>query len=318
MINTYIITGFLGAGKTTFLNFLLKQHQSQANIVIENEFGKVNIDSLLITEKIDQVVELTSGCICCSLNNELVESLAKINKLPSKPNNLFIETTGIADAGNIISILKSPIFIDNFNLKHVFCIVDSESIEDRLVDTLEAGKQIAVSNIVVINKTGLVGKDYVKKLIPLIKNVNPFANVFESEDGTIDYKHIETTNLYSDHQLPELISIPIAEHKINTVMFKTTEKFDLKKLDYALTVNFMLYPHQLFRIKGFVVTNNDDEIYCIQSAGTNITYSSASKNQYLNNNESVLIFIGRGLKTETINRILKATLLLKETTTTHE
>ena len=174
MINTFIITGFLGAGKTTFLNFLLKQHASQSNIVIENEFGKANIDSLLIDEKIDQIVELTSGCICCSLNNELVDSLAKLNKLAKKPDNLFIETTGIADAGNIISILKSPLFEEKFKLINVICIVDAETIEDRLVDTLEAGKQIAVSNLILINKTNLVNKDYLKKLKEKVFHVNGY------------------------------------------------------------------------------------------------------------------------------------------------
>jgi G3E family GTPase len=312
MINTFIITGFLGAGKTTFLNFLLKQHASQSNIVIENEFGKANIDSLLIDEKIDQIVELTSGCICCTLNNELVDSLAKLNKLAKKPDNLFIETTGIADAGNIISILKSPLFEEKFKLINVICIADAETIEDRLVDTLEAGKQIAVSNLILINKTNLVNKDYLKKLVPLIKNVNPFAKVFESADGSVDFKQIETMNLYSDHHLPELTTTPVTEHKINTVMFKTTEKFDLKKLDYALTVNFMLYPHQLFRLKGFIASNQDQKIYCVQSAGSNITYNVASNNPNINKNESILIFIGRGLKTETINRILNPTLIIKE------
>jgi G3E family GTPase len=74
----------------------------------------------------------------------------------------------------------------------------------------------------------------------------------------------------------------------------------------------MLYPHQLFRLKGFIASNQDQKIYCVQSAGSNITYNVASNNPNINKNESILIFIGRGLKTETINRILNPTLIIKE------
>jgi len=150
MINLYIITGFLGAGKTTFLNHYLKHHATSKNLVIENEFGKVNIDSRLITEKIDEVVELTNGCICCSLDNELVEVLAKIIKNNDKPDNVFIETTGIADTGNIIGIIKSPEVKKYFDFKSSICIVDAENIEDRLLETFETAKQITVSDIIIV------------------------------------------------------------------------------------------------------------------------------------------------------------------------
>jgi len=98
MINLYVITGFLGAGKTKFLNHYLKHHATSKNLVIENEFRKVNIDSRLITEKIDEVVELTNGCICCSLDNELVEVLPSIKKL--KVKDTITEITLLTDYDN--------------------------------------------------------------------------------------------------------------------------------------------------------------------------------------------------------------------------
>jgi len=91
-INTYIITGFLGSGKTTLLNELIKLIPEQVGI-IENEFGKINIDSSLIEKKYDQLFELTNGCLCCSLNGELVTTLHEIIKSEAPIKNLFIETT---------------------------------------------------------------------------------------------------------------------------------------------------------------------------------------------------------------------------------
>jgi G3E family GTPase len=311
MINTYIITGFLGAGKTTFLNHFLKYHSAENNLVIENEFGKVNIDAKLITEKIYQIIELTSGCICCSLDNELIEVLAKIIHSENKPCNVFIETTGIADAGNIIGMIKSPEIEKHFCLKHTICIVDAENIEDRLAETFEAGKQLSVSDIVVINKLNNVAEHYGKKVKGVVKEINPLATIFKSYDGTIDLSEFARAPNCDDFVVPKA-TIDITkktEHKINTVLFETKELLDFEKLVYALHVNFTLYPHQLFRLKGFVRTNRDNNTYLVQSTGKFLSFVPMKLEDSMIKDSSILVFIGLQLKTETITRILRPSII---------
>ncbi|NLR82196.1 CobW family GTP-binding protein [Chitinophaga eiseniae] len=147
-IKAYIITGFLGAGKTTILNSLLQQFTGSRNIVIENEVGKVNIDASLIEAKVDQLYELTSGCICCSLDNDLLEVLGNIPVQEQRPDHVFIETTGIADAGNIIGMFHLPDVQRHYKLENTVCVVDAENIFERLQQAPETGKQVAAADVI--------------------------------------------------------------------------------------------------------------------------------------------------------------------------
>jgi G3E family GTPase len=305
MINIYIITGFLGSGKTTFLNHFLKHHSNSKNLVIENEFGRVNIDTRLITEKIDEVVELTNGCMCCSIDNELIEVLAHIIKKENKPNNVFIETTGIADTGNIIGMIKSPEIKKHFNYKASICIVDAENIEDRLSETFETAKQITVSDILIVNKLNSVATHYFSNIQLILKQINPFGKILKSLDGSVDFNDLEILINNNEFKIPLTIGDTSLKtsHKINTVYFETNDSFNLGELTYALHVNFMLYPHQLFRLKGFVNTSPNNIRYLVQSTGKHMVFTPVTNEG--NNIKSELVFIGLQLKTETIKRILR-------------
>lgn len=312
MTKIYIITGFLGAGKTTFLNHFLKHHSASKNLVIENEFGKANIDTRLITEKIDEIVELTNGCICCSLDNELIDVLAKVIKKDNKPNHIFIETTGIADTGNIISLLKSEDLKPYFDYKGSICLIDAENIIDRLKETFETGRQIAVSDVIIINKLNNITITNLEKIKEQIKDINPFANQFDSFDGSIKFTLMENYLNDNEFKIPSHLKTTRQQnaHKINSVYFETHNSFDFGELTYALHVNFLLYPHQLFRLKGFVNTNINKQRYLIQSTGKHISITPVENKE--RNMKSELIFIGLQLKTETIQRILRPAIVEKE------
>lgn len=304
MINIYVITGFLGSGKTTFLNHFLK-YRSGSSIVIENEFGKVNIDAALITEKIDDVVELTNGCMCCSLDNELIEVLARIMKKENKPDHVFIETTGIADTGNIIGMIKSPEIKKYFNFKASICIVDAENVEDRLSETPETAKQIAVSDVLVVNKLSSVAPHYFPHIESVLKQINPFGKILRSFDGSIDFGGLDMMLANHEFQMPSGAATTASHtaHKINTVYFETYDSFNFGELKYALHVNFMLYPHQLFRLKGFVNISPDRIRYLVQSTGKHMVFTPVANTG--NAAKSELVFIGLQLKSETITRILR-------------
>ncbi|MEM7574027.1 MAG: CobW family GTP-binding protein [Bacteroidota bacterium] len=145
-----LITGFLGAGKTTFLNHLIRDRSSESRIlVIENEVGKCNVDGALVESGVEEVVELTAGCLCCSLSTELLEALELVSTKQDKFDRLVIETTGVADPGSIVQVfLTDPTVRRFFELDQVICVVDAGLVEDWLEETEEALRQTVRTNCV--------------------------------------------------------------------------------------------------------------------------------------------------------------------------
>ena len=129
-----IVTGFLGAGKTTFINHLLKQNNDVKIGIIENEFGDVSIDAWLLADyQPESIIELNNGCICCSIFNEFSLTLQELVKKNDHLEQLIIETTGIADPGPIIE----PFFRDAdmkriFELSGTICLVDAANFQEEI------------------------------------------------------------------------------------------------------------------------------------------------------------------------------------------
>ena len=308
-VNVFILTGFLGAGKTTLLNQLLNQFEGKRNVVIENEFGKVNIDAQLITNKFEMVYELTNGCICCSLDEELYDALTEVGQKKEEIDNLFIETTGIADVGNIATIFKVIQVAKVFDLKKIICVVDSESIEDVMTEAIEPQRQLIASDCILLNKTQLVSSDYLDKLEATIQSINPFARIIRNEELNKDI-------LFEENANEKVILSPEINkenaHKINNVLYESNDLFDYGALLHVLNTTLLLYYHQIFRIKGFVKCinyqsdNKIEKIYEVQSTGKSPMITLVEKDNFEKNQ---LVFIGRSLKTDSITRILRGAVI---------
>ncbi|MFN3589067.1 MAG: CobW family GTP-binding protein, partial [Spirosomataceae bacterium] len=174
-----IITGFLGAGKTTFLNALLAHLSTQKLAIIENEFGKENIDSELIIGNTEKVMTLTQGCICCTLNEDFYTLLNEIHKKDKELNGLIIETTGIADPSGILTpFLITPALRGAFPVARVICLVDASLITQQLQETEEAITQISYSNHILLVKTDVVSPAVVKELQQMLAEINPTAHIW--------------------------------------------------------------------------------------------------------------------------------------------
>ncbi|MEZ2440171.1 GTP-binding protein [Chitinophaga sp. RCC_12] len=301
-IKVYILTGFLGAGKTTVLNSLLRQFTGYNNIVIENEFGKVNIDAGLITEKIDQLYELTSGCICCSLDNDLLEVLGNILQKEERPDHVFIETTGIADVGNIIGMFHMPDVQRHYALASTVCVVDAENIFERLQQVPEAGKQLSCADVIIINKIKQLAVPQLIYLSQQLEQMNPLAFITTSEDGSVALKELQ----FPEKPVGAAVSAvaPVKHpHKVNTVLFESPEAFDLNMLVFVLDFHFNAYPDQLYRIKGYIRVKDTPEKMLVQSTGKYLHIQPAGE-WGTATPSSTLVFIGKELKTPTIHRIL--------------
>ncbi|MEM6765743.1 MAG: GTP-binding protein, partial [Bacteroidota bacterium] len=152
-IPVHLITGFLGSGKTTFLNYFIRERLPERILVIENECGDVNVDGAMILDGVEEVLELSAGCLCCSLADGLLDLLALTVEKREQYDRLVIETTGIADPSSIIQVfLSHPMVEKVFELEQVICLADAEFLTDWLEEAEEALRQLSFADVILLNK----------------------------------------------------------------------------------------------------------------------------------------------------------------------
>lgn len=183
-----IVTGFLGAGKTTLLNRLLKDPLLDSTAVIINEFGDVSIDHLLVEQSSDGIIELADGCLCCTVRGELVDTLADLldriqtgRIAPLK--RIVIETTGLADPIPVLqSLMAHPVLVQALRLDGVICLVDAVNGSSTLDAHVEAVRQVAVADRIVVTKED-VAVDDVSLLRERLRGLNPGARLLAAADA---------------------------------------------------------------------------------------------------------------------------------------
>ncbi len=182
-----ILTGFLGAGKSTLLNRLLKDPEMKDAAVIINEFGEVGIDHLLVEASNDAVVELSDGCLCCTVRGELVDTLAELidgmqtGKI--KPlSRVVIETTGLADPAPVMqSVMGHPAVAQHFDLDGVVTVVDAVNGFSTIDAYPEAYKQVAVADRLILTKKTLADEATISALTQRLRSLNPRAPITDGD-----------------------------------------------------------------------------------------------------------------------------------------
>jgi G3E family GTPase len=191
-----IITGFLGGGKTTLLNHLVKQPGMQSTAVVINEFGQVGIDHLLVETSTELMVELNNGCICCTIRGDLADKLGSLamwlstGRIPPV-ERVVVETTGLADPAPIMhTLMVEPDLLARYRLDRLITVVDAVGGASALVRFAEARKQIAVADVLVVSKTDLVlapaDRDAYAEFKARVRSLNPRAPMHEVRHGRID------------------------------------------------------------------------------------------------------------------------------------
>ena len=201
-----VITGFLGSGKTTLLSSILKKKEMQKTAVIINEFGEIGLDHALIEHTDENIVELQSGCICCTIQGDLNKTLIDLfdkmmNGKVSSFNRILIETTGLANPVPIIHTLMSSIeLIRIYSLDGVITVVDSINGEKTLDLHEESLKQLALAEKIILSKTDIVDKDEIKSLVHRIKEINPVSQIIFSKFGNIPLEEIFGLGAYDPYK----------------------------------------------------------------------------------------------------------------------
>ncbi|WP_019991303.1 CobW family GTP-binding protein [Rudanella lutea] len=327
-----ILTGFLGSGKTTLLNALLNEQVGRRFALVENEFGEEGIDGELIVRPDVDITELSNGCLCCTLSNNLLDVLDALSQRQDSFDELIIETTGIADPANIaVPFMMVPAVQQAFTIKRVICLVDAELIEDQLRDTEEAIGQISFADVILINKTDRVSPDYLARLRTTLHEINPLAEVLVGHKDDYPIKALlavvrdvaETTgiarltptrpNLPGAQSIPEpqahsTEASPKAHHhrhsNLVSVSFRFTKSLDLTRLYHRLTTLLLFHGKDLYRIKGVIYDRSRAERWIVQSVGQTLTLVDGAPWQTEDDRLSRLVFIGRGLKTAELETML--------------
>jgi G3E family GTPase len=186
-----VITGFLGSGKTTLLNHLLRDPGMADTAVVINEFGEVAIDHLLVETALENTLVLQSGCICCTVRGDLVDTLRDLDGKQARGeipgfSRVAIETTGLADPAPILHTLATePLVANLFTLRTVVTTVDAVNGVGQLDSFPEPVKQAALADVILITKTDLVDRAVVDMLKARLRQLNPSAEMLETVHGNI-------------------------------------------------------------------------------------------------------------------------------------
>jgi len=278
-----LLTGFLGTGKTTLLNKLLNHSGMKDTAVVINELGEAGLDHILAnnlskhveSEQIaDNTVLLNSGCLCCTLTNEMADTLRDLffkRALGGIPEfkRLVIETTGMADPGPIMgNLLNEPVINSTYRLDAVVVTVDAIYGLQQIADRIEAKKQTAVADILLITKCDLATKDQLEALSTKLSELNPGATQYQITHGVIDPQAIINVGLFNTERQAQPQkwlraptrsmamrgTLPQKVHDDEIVSFtvsmpKPLTWTQLKPVLDWLTEN---YSEQLLRLKGII------------------------------------------------------------------
>ncbi|UXX78807.1 GTP-binding protein [Reichenbachiella carrageenanivorans] len=309
----HIITSFLGAGKTTFLNHFIKERLPERIFVIENECGATNVDGALIMDGTEEIVELTSGCLCCSLADGLLDILQDVYNRRDEYDRLVIETTGIADPSSIVQVfLENPAVEKAFSFQQVICLVDAGLVVEWLDEAEEALRQIAIADVLLVNKIDQIAEGKLHQVLATLNGINPQAKsytgydgIFPIEDilqmGTINPEAIEAvTNTQGHHHFQHGET---NNHKISTFTLDFSHPLDLNELQLDLNRIIHLYRHQVYRVKGVIAIPHYPNRVILQSVRSTFVATDGTPWEDENNREGRLVFIGRGLKKEAFEKM---------------
>lgn len=296
-----IITGFLGSGKTTLINQILHNKHKLKVAVLVNEFGDINIDSQLLVDINDNMLELSNGCICCTINEGLVDAVYQILERDEKIDYLIIETTGLANPLPIMLTFLGTELKDLTYLDSVLTLVDCENFTPDHFDSEAALKQVAYGDIILLNKTDLVSQDRVDYLESYIRTINNGAKVLRSEYSQIPLYLILDVNLSklqpypledNDNYQHELQKIP-KNHLINdgftSISFRSERPFSALKFQQ----NFLeKLPENIFRAKGILWFQESESKHIFQLSGKRY---DIQVDEWSTNPTNQLVLIGRNL-----------------------
>jgi G3E family GTPase len=226
----YLITGFLGAGKTTFLNRIIERFPKDRKMtLLVNEFGEIGVDGTLVEGEDIDMMEISKGSIfCVCVKTDFIKGLYELST-SVEPDVLLIESTGVANPSDLKKDLKLPIFNDRFVFKEQFCVIDAAHFLDAYQVYASLEKQIASSTTFIINKVDLVGTEAIEEIKKVVGQFHPDPQFFETTYANTPLDRFFDLNLAPDlNELAKEASPPMTEEELDRFLEDMLDSPDLE------------------------------------------------------------------------------------------
>ncbi|MDD3893912.1 MAG: GTP-binding protein [Syntrophomonadaceae bacterium] len=304
MIKVDVVSGFLGAGKTTLIRMLLKAYENERVVLIENEFGEIGIDGELVERDGFDVFEISNGCICCIMKKDFVQVLSRVIE-EFKPERIIIEPTGISILSEIIEILRRPEFASLCIINSLLTVVDSVNY---LVQYDTFGEffedQITNATMLILSKSQLKDEEQIREITESLRQYNKEADIVTKPWSSFGHDEIKGL-LKSDTLLSDFGDIlhteykPCSENEFDTLAIKTSREYTVEELEQVL--NRLNAPEfgQVLRGKGFL-KGTASYLEFSYTNGQFIVYQSKFKSS------GRLCLIGKNLNEKEIRSLFKA------------
>ncbi|MGB3420534.1 MAG: GTP-binding protein [Dolichospermum sp.] len=327
-----IITGFLGSGKTTLLNHILTNQQGVKTAVLVNEFGEIGIDNELIVSTDQNMVELSNGCICCTINNDLVDAVYKVLAREEKLDYLVVETTGLADPLPVAMTFLGSELRDLTRLDSIITVVDAANYSLDLFNSEAALSQITYGDVILLNKTDLVDETTLQELEKKINNIKEGSRIirttksqvplplilsvglFESDKYFDDHTKEHDDHSHCEHEHDDHSSCEHEHHEhhehhhhhdhsnhlendgFTSISFQSDKPFSIRRFQYFLDNQL---PTNVFRAKGIMWFEESPQRHIFHLCGKRFTIDDDQwKNE--NKKQNQLVLIGQNLDSETL------------------
>jgi len=324
-----VITGFLGSGKTTLLNALLATPQAANTAVIINEYGEVGVDHDLVQNIAESVTLLDNGCVCCVVRGDLETALremflARRTGEIANFERVILETTGLADPAPVMQAISNDAALsEHYRLDGVITLVDGAQGSTQLTHTVEAVKQAAVADRIVITKSDLTDQATIEKLKAELKAINPTARMTVALQGAVEPDFLLSVGLDRSRVLPEAVERWLGPdehhdhdghehhehghtHNIVTFTLWFDKPFKRETFERCVELLTSLRGADLLRVKGLVNVEGEAGPVVIQGVQhlfhPPVTLAAWPGEE----RRSRLVFITRGIQRETIANLFAA------------
>ena len=314
-----ILSGFLGAGKTTLLNHILSNQQGVKTAVLVNEFGEIGIDNDLIVTTGEEMVELSNGCVCCSINGELMEAVERIIDRPEPMDYIVVETTGLADPLPVAMTFLGSELRDQTRLDSIITLIDAENFDDDVLATEVGRSQVIYGDILLLNKCDLVSEDRLQSVEQQLRDIKNDARILRSVKGDVplplmlsvglfesdkvvgtdskttsqdsdhDHSHGHDHSNGHDHSHGHDHADHLEIEGFTSLSFQSDGPFALRKFQNFLD-NQM--PQEVFRAKGILWFNESEKRHVFHLAGKRF---SIDDSEWTGDRKNQLVLIGRNL-----------------------
>lgn len=329
-----VLTGFLGAGKTTLINHLLQSHPDERIAIVENEFGSVGVDGGLLNRQGNvEVIEITNGCVCCSVRGELTEALhdllARRDSGELNFDRLILETTGLADPAPVIqTFFVDDILRERLLLDAVITLVDGEHAQIQLNEHRVAVSQVGFADRLILTKLDRIDENEKEQLIDRLRKINARAQFCEARFGKLnkeDWINIQAFNLDESMNVDKafikkiVAPSPLSPTSVNAVKKSDTllpqswnddissdvfigGDMDIKRIGAFMEKAIEEYGNDMLRYKGVISVAGEPRRLIVQGVHRVVGFDYGSEWRQDESRQTLLVIIGRNLPIEKLKQ----------------